>query len=95
MEQFAAVAVRDTTLFRNVDSNASALSELRKRTPPCVPRSSDTPNGLFSSKAAAAAVLCVVMFNTRATSQPADFAAPSCLFYPDMQHDDGWTHDGF
>lgn len=74
MEQFAAAAERDAMLFRSVDSSASALSDLRRHTPPCVPSSGDTLNGLDSSKAAAAALLCVVIFNSRATSQPSDFA---------------------
>ncbi|KZV62439.1 ankyrin [Peniophora sp. CONT] len=78
MDQFAAVAMRDVVLSRAVHSNAGVLGELQvasRRVPSALlgPRG-HALNGLDSSKAAAAALLCLAMFTSRATSSPTDFA---------------------
>ncbi|KZV62434.1 ankyrin [Peniophora sp. CONT] len=78
LEQFAAAAVRDAELAHTMHGNAAALGELRlasRRPFPNLVGSRDTAlNGLDSSKAAVAALLCVMLFTTRDTSRPTDFA---------------------
>ncbi|KZV62432.1 ankyrin [Peniophora sp. CONT] len=74
LEQFASAAVRDAELSRTVHSNAAALGELLLASRRPMFELITSRDGLDSSKAAVAALLCVVIFTTRNTSRPIDFA---------------------